>query len=173
LQNDWFPSPQSFPPKVDGSISQFRTADDLIGEAAKHISSSSETDNNRVLQVQDIIEFFSLSCTTEALTRLCDMKGLQRNLSPSNVPETPIEISSEIMVYRYSQRKFVEYLRTKVAHLQKCSAFDESQTLTRSLAKEGLMEDGKEDLLNRTLWLFFICYSLAHNFQSCPHPCLL
>ena len=83
------------------------------------------------------------------------MKGLQRNLSPPNVSEIPIEISSDITVYRYSQTKFVEYLRTKVAHLQKCSAFDESQTLTRSLAKEGLMEDGKEDLLNRTLWLSF------------------
>ncbi|KIM45252.1 hypothetical protein M413DRAFT_441934 [Hebeloma cylindrosporum] len=117
---------------VDGSTSQFRTADDLIGEAAKHISSSSESENNPALQLEDIIEFFSLACTTNALTRLCDMK----------------EISSEIAVYRYSQSKFLEYLRTKVAHLQKCSAFDESQTLTRGLAKEGLMEDGKEELLN-------------------------
>jgi len=66
---------------------------------------------------------------------------------------TLTEFSSEIVVYRYSQKKFIDYLRAKVAHLQKCSAFDESQTMTRSLAKEGLMEDGKEELLKRALYL--------------------
>lgn len=105
--------------------------------------------------MQDIIDFLSLSCTKEALTRLCDMKGLQQSLYPSNVAEILIEISSELAVYRYSQRKSIDYLRTKVAHLQKCSAFDESQTLARGLAKEGLMEDGKEELLDRTLRLSF------------------
>lgn len=105
--------------------------------------------------MQDILDFFSLSCTTEALTRLCDVKGLQRSLCPSNIAENLTEISSEIAVYRYSQGKFIDYLRTKVAHLQKCSAFDQSQTLTRNLAKEGLMEDGKEELLDRTLRLSF------------------
>jgi hypothetical protein len=65
------------------------------------------------------------------------------------------EISSEIVVYRYSQRKFVDYLRAKVAHLQNSLAFDGSQTLTRNLAKEGLMEDGKEELLTRALYLMF------------------
>jgi len=76
IANNWFSTYSILSPKVNGSTSQFRTADDLIGEAAKHISSSSEVDNNP-LQMQDIIEFFSLSCTTEALTRLCDTKGLQ------------------------------------------------------------------------------------------------
>lgn len=76
IANNWFSIHSIWSPKVNGSTSQFRTADDLIGEAAKHISSSSEIDNNP-LQKQDIIDFFSLSCTTEALTRLCDMKGLQ------------------------------------------------------------------------------------------------
>ena len=63
-------------PKVDGSTSQFRTADDLIDGAAKHLSSSSDSDNIPALQWQDVIEFFSLSCTKEALTRLCEIKGL-------------------------------------------------------------------------------------------------
>jgi ribonuclease H2 subunit B len=115
---------------VDGSTSQFRTTDDLIDVAAKHLSCSSDSENSPALQ-QDITEFFSLTCTKEALTSLCEMK----------------EFSSEIVVYRYSQKKFVDYLRAKVAHLQKCPSFDESQTLTRNLAKEGLMEDGKEELL--------------------------
>jgi len=59
-------------PKVDGSTSQFRTADDLIDGAAKHLSDS---ENSHALQ-QDIIEFFSLTCTKEALMHLCEIKGL-------------------------------------------------------------------------------------------------
>jgi len=45
--------------------------------------------------------------------------------------------------------KLVEYLRVKVARLATPEVFEVSRTLIRGLAKDGLMEDGKEDLLPR------------------------
>jgi ribonuclease H2 subunit B len=45
--------------------------------------------------------------------------------------------------------KVVEYLRVKVARLATPEVFEVSRTLIRGLAKDGLMEDGKEDLLPR------------------------
>ncbi len=57
------------------------------------------------------------------------------------------EITPEIMVYRYSQEKFVETLKVKVARLSIPALFESSNTLIRGLAKDGLMEDGKEALL--------------------------
>ena len=42
-----------------------------------------------------------------------------------------------------------DYMRAKVSRLEKSGAFDASRTMIRSLAKEGLMEDGREDLLQR------------------------
>ena len=57
------------------------------------------------------------------------------------------EITPEITVFRYSQEKVLQYLRTKVARLSDQSIGEVSRTLNRSLAKDGLMEDGKESLL--------------------------
>ena len=54
------------------------------------------------------------------------------------------------MVYRFSPTKLNEYLRRKIAHLETCAAL-ESRTIVRELAKDGLMEDGQEELLHRTL----------------------
>ena len=54
------------------------------------------------------------------------------------------------MVYRFSLSKTNEYLHRKVAHLETCAAF-ESRTIVRELAKDGLMEDGREDILRCTL----------------------
>jgi len=59
----------------------------------------------------------------------------------------PAEITPEIVVYRYSLPKLVEYLRVKVARLATIEMIERSRTLVRGLAKDGLMEDGKEDLL--------------------------
>lgn len=44
-------------------------------------------------------------------------------------------------------------MRAKVARLEKSIALDASRTMIRSLAKDGLMEDGREDLLRRTAFL--------------------
>ena len=43
----------------------------------------------------------------------------------------------------------IEYLRAKVSRLSKHAVAEKSRTIIRGLAKDGLMEDGKEDLLER------------------------
>jgi len=58
-----------------------------------------------------------------------------------------IDITADITVYRYSSTKHLEYLQKKVANLEQSHALHSSRTITRSLAKDGLMEDGKENLL--------------------------
>ncbi|KAF8973124.1 ribonuclease H2, subunit B [Flammula alnicola] len=115
---------------VDGSTPPFRTADDLFDEAARRLGATNDSEAALSLHIQDLLNFCSLACTRKSLARLCDVK----------------EISSEIVVYRYSPTKFMEYMRSKVAHLSKSAALDGSRTLIRSLAKDGLMEDGQEAL---------------------------
>jgi hypothetical protein len=56
----------------------------------------------------------------------------------------------------------VEYLRKKVARLVAANEFRESLTVVRLLAKDGLMEDGKEDLLECEPFLEFVtCFADA------------
>jgi ribonuclease H2 subunit B len=54
-------------------------------------------------------------------------------------------------VYRFSPQKVVEYLRVKVERLSTPKTIEASRTLVRNLAKDGLMEDGKENLLEGQL----------------------
>ena len=61
------------------------------------------------------------------------------------------DITADITVYRYSEEKLVEYLRGKVSRLSKQQVSEKSRTVTRRLAKDGLMDDGKERLLERKL----------------------
>jgi ribonuclease H2 subunit B len=56
-------------------------------------------------------------------------------------------LTHELTVYRYSTEKVVEMLREKVDRLKMPSVLERSRTLVRELAREGLMEDGREDLL--------------------------
>jgi ribonuclease H2 subunit B len=53
----------------------------------------------------------------------------------------------EITVYRFSSARLVGYLQKKVRRLSDPDVFERSRTLIRGLAKDGLMEDGREDLL--------------------------
>ena len=46
----------------------------------------------------------------------------------------------------------VDYLRMKVCRLAATNCFGESLTVVRLLAKDGLMEDGKEALLEGELY---------------------
>jgi ribonuclease H2 subunit B len=50
-------------------------------------------------------------------------------------------------VYRFSSAKLVGYLQKKVRRLSDPEVFERSRTLIRGLAKDGLMGDGREDLL--------------------------
>lgn len=51
-------------------------------------------------------------------------------------------------MYRYSQEKTTNYLKTKVDRLAKPAICETSSTIVRQLAKDGLMDDGKEELLS-------------------------
>lgn len=50
--------------------------------------------------------------------------------------------------------KALETLRSKVARLSVPATFEISRTMVRSAARDGLMEDGKEDLLKSKLMCF-------------------
>jgi len=43
----------------------------------------------------------------------------------------------------------MEYFQAKVSRLSKDVASEKSRTIIRNLAKDGIMDDGKEDLLGR------------------------
>ena len=54
-------------------------------------------------------------------------------------------------MYRYAPEKVVDSLKAKVARLHGSAIFNQSNTLIRALARDGLMEDGKDKLLERQL----------------------
>ncbi|KZP17996.1 hypothetical protein FIBSPDRAFT_1046540 [Athelia psychrophila] len=117
----------------DGSLGSFRPADDMFEEAATQLSkvNPDEKDPSARLPSKDILHLFTLPCVRKALKRACDVK----------------EITPEIVVYRFSAPRLEEYLQLKVARLGAQDVTESSRTLLRKLAMEGLMEDGKEDLL--------------------------
>ena len=59
------------------------------------------------------------------------------------------DITPEVKVYRYSEDKVIEYLQAKVTRLSRHEVVEKSRTLIRNLAKDGLMDDSKEDILER------------------------
>lgn len=71
-------------------------------------------------------------------------------LSQYMTVDTFAEITPKIVVYRFSLPKLVEYLRAKVVRLATTEVIECSRTLVRNLAKDGLMEDGKDELLECT-----------------------
>ncbi|KAF7985101.1 hypothetical protein HWV62_8995 [Athelia sp. TMB] len=117
----------------DGSLGSFRPADDIFEEAAAQLSKNppDNKDPSTLSPIRDILHFHTLPCVRKALRRLCDVK----------------DITPEIVVYRFSIPKLEEYLRLKVARLGDQDVTESARTLVRKLAVDGLMEDGKEDLL--------------------------
>jgi hypothetical protein len=68
-----------------------------------------------------------------------------------------------LTVYRYSREKVVEYTSKKVNRLSKAGTIDASRTMTRELARDGLMEDGKEALLEcKSDYKYLVCPPIAH-----------
>ncbi|KAG6920293.1 hypothetical protein DXG01_005062 [Tephrocybe rancida] len=112
----------------NGSAGTYRQADDIFEEAATKLQ---ERSNDAPLLEKDIIGLGSIQCAKDALRNVCDVK----------------EISPEIVVYRLSQPKVLDYLRSKVTRLSAPDALEVSKSTIRALAKDGLMEDGKEALL--------------------------
>ncbi|KAI0358438.1 hypothetical protein OH77DRAFT_1494140 [Trametes cingulata] len=116
---------------TDGSTGNFRPADDIIEEAANKIASSPSADSVVAVSSSDVLYLSSLRCVHAAMRRVCEYK----NITP------------EITVFRYSPERVHEYLRAKVSRLSADSISELSRTLNRNLAKDGLLEDGKEALL--------------------------
>jgi ribonuclease H2 subunit B len=67
----------------------------------------------------------------------------------SSYDRYPPDITPDLTVYRYSEDKVMEYLQAKVSRLSKHAVAEKSRSIIRGLAKDGLMDDGKEDLLER------------------------
>ena len=58
-----------------------------------------------------------------------------------------IDVTEDLVVFRYSHSKTMEYLIKKANRLVQGAIIDKSRTLERELIKDGLMGDGKESLL--------------------------
>ncbi|ESK96583.1 ribonuclease h2 subunit b [Moniliophthora roreri MCA 2997] len=129
----------------------FRPADDILEEsvtALENLTKSRSKDPSTHISASDLTCFTSLECSRLALGRICETK----------------EISPELIVYRFSMSKAIEYLRKKVARLSSSDIVDASRTLARSLAKDGLMEDGNESLLE--LAHSKLAYDLVSQYLS-------
>lgn len=61
--------------------------------------------------------------------------------------EIKIDITPDLTVYRFSRPKLIEYLLKKVTRLCEGGIVAKSRALTRELAKDGLMDDRKDELL--------------------------
>ncbi|KIK92834.1 hypothetical protein PAXRUDRAFT_829595 [Paxillus rubicundulus Ve08.2h10] len=119
----------------DGGTVNFRPAEDMFEDAARCVTETSRTGvaaSPDMIGVEDVMKFAALECTKNAMKRVCDMK----------------EITTEITVFRYSSEKVLQHLRKKVVTLSTPRITEMSRSLIRSLAKDGLMEDKHEDLLD-------------------------
>lgn len=123
------------PQARDGSKGNFRPIQDIIEEVAVTIADSSNKDAQKDpslnTSADDVVSFLSLDFVQSSMKRVCDVKV----------------ITDEITVYRYSHDVVLENLKGKVGRLSDARVAEMSRTLIRSLAKDGLMDDGKEELL--------------------------
>ena len=71
-------------------------------------------------------------------------------------------------MYRYCREKLIDTLKAKVTRLVTPEVFESSKTLTRNLAKEGLMEDGKEDLLTGKYSCLCLTRCVSRNGANVP-----
>ncbi|KAK2464258.1 hypothetical protein APHAL10511_003715 [Amanita phalloides] len=120
-------------PSDDGYEIPFRPADDIFEDAARKIEERcrQHDDPSYVIDARDILQFASFQCTKDSLQQVCDVK----------------EVTLDITVYRFSESKVLDYLRRKVERLASPNVVEESKTLLRSLAKDGLLDDDNEKLL--------------------------
>ncbi|KAF8829085.1 hypothetical protein HHX47_DHR3000878 [Lentinula edodes] len=154
------------PEPKNGSLGQFRTADDIFEEAASKLEQSSSKDSIETISAKDVATFASMNCCKDALTRICDSQGdCTLSSFPTRCNSLPLELPPDIMVYRFSPTKYVEYLKLKVLKLLEANVIEGSRTLVRSLAKDGLMEDGNEKLLEGMFISVFSFIKLRRMFS--------
>ncbi|PFH53808.1 hypothetical protein AMATHDRAFT_54330 [Amanita thiersii Skay4041] len=118
---------------LEGIESHFRPAADIFDEASSKLFGGSPAPSDVSTQVlqRDILQFSSLDSVRQSLHHVCDVKA----------------VAQDVVVYRYSSIKVIEYLKKKVSQLMDSNAIDDSKVMFRSLAKNGLMDDGNEKLL--------------------------
>jgi ribonuclease H2 subunit B len=127
--------------------------DDILDEAMPRINGKTSDDAFPPITQEDMLFLIKCGCIVNALKRICDFQS-----APARNPLSSRDLSShgryaditpELTVYRYSEDKVIEYLQAKVSRLSKHAVAERSRTIIRNLAKDGLMDDGKEDLLER------------------------
>jgi ribonuclease H2 subunit B len=139
----------------DGSAGIFQPLDDIFDEAApkivRAVNGTASDDAFPHITQEDLLFLTRCDCVVSALKRLCDFQSaccsplFQRLCSHDKC----IDITMELMVYRYSEDKVMEYHQAKVSRLSKDAVAEKSRTIIRNLSKDGMMDDGKEDLLER------------------------
>ncbi|KAJ3555767.1 hypothetical protein NM688_g2389 [Phlebia brevispora] len=139
---------------TDGSAGTFRPMDDVFEDAIEKLAGSlsaptNPKDASTELSSEDLRRFFSLDCARDSMKRVCDVKGKHDHVFDILQRLTiAADITPEITVYRYSQERVIETVKVKVTRLVVPEVLESSKTLIRNLAKDGLMEDGKENLLS-------------------------
>ncbi|KZT70988.1 hypothetical protein DAEQUDRAFT_688381 [Daedalea quercina L-15889] len=119
----------------DDTPSSFRSAEDLFEAATSTFlktMGSDESSEPASHTLDDLLRLLSYQCIDSAMKRICEVK----------------EITAEIVVYRYSHEKTIHYLKAKVRRLSAPTSCEISATIIRQLARDGLMDDGKEELLD-------------------------
>jgi len=140
-------------PQNDGSAGLFQPLDDILDEALPKINGRTSDDAFPPISQEDMLFLTRCDCVVNALKRICDFQSapVRNPLSSGDLSSRDryADITSELTVYRYSEDKVIEYLQAKVSRLSKHAVAEKSRTIIRNLAKDGLMDDGKEDLLKR------------------------
>jgi hypothetical protein len=100
---------------------------------------------------EDLLFLTRCDIVVSALKRICDFQSAPRSplIERLSSHDTCTDINTELTVYRYSEDKVMGYLQAKVSRLSKDAVSEKSRTIIRNLAKDGIMDDGKEDLLGR------------------------
>ncbi|KAF9652960.1 hypothetical protein BDM02DRAFT_3088479 [Thelephora ganbajun] len=132
----------------EGAPANFRPLDDIFDDAVTALMSRNRkiTSPDQQISRHDIVKFTSMKCAAAAMKHLCEVK----------------EVTPEISVYRFSMQILVGYLKKKVTRLIAANDFRESLTVVRLLARDGLMEDGEESLLEAGR-LKAACDLVAHH----------
>ncbi|KAH6913811.1 ribonuclease H2, subunit B [Coprinopsis sp. MPI-PUGE-AT-0042] len=113
-----------------GQTDVFRTADDLFEEITKRMDQLAEDSEAAALK-RSLNTLWGLPCILRSLRLVCDVK----------------DFGPETTVYRHSSNKIKLYLRTKVSRIEASKTLGQSRTVVRNLAKDELMDDGRERLL--------------------------
>lgn len=129
--------------------------DEAVPKIVQAVNGTASDDTLPHLAQEDLLFLTRCDCVVGALKRICDFQSAccSSLFERPSSHDTCTDINTELTVYRYSEDKVLEYLQAKVSRLSKDVVTEKSRTIIRSLAKDGIMDDGKEDLLGRRIQL--------------------